>query len=145
MIHCRLTAKYRDQLRNPTLAIKYRLPFTRRSSATPNMVRGTGLFRYLWRQLFQQRQSKYGNLRQTTKSGFYDKDNEKLKLFLPARDAILAQVIATCMTLYYVCLCLSVCHKSLFYRNGWTNRASFWRGSFLLPILRCVKRKFGYL
>ena len=31
---------------------------------------------------------------------------------LPTRDAILAQMIATCMTLYYVCLCLSVCHKS---------------------------------
>ena len=25
-----------------------------------------------------------------------------------------------------VCLCLSVCHKSVFYRNGWTNRVGMW-------------------
>ena len=30
------------------------------------------------------------------------------------RDAMLA-----------LCLCLSVCHKSVFYRNGWTDRAVF--------------------
>ena len=45
-------------------------------------------------------------------------------------------------------LCLSVCpsvrHKSVFYRNGWTNRAGFWHVSFLPPVLHCVK-KFGYL
>ena len=42
-------------------------------------------------------------------------------------------------------LCPSVCHRSVFCRNGWMNRARFWHGSFFLPILRCVKRKFGYL
>ena len=46
-------------------------------------------------------------------------------------------------------LCLSVrvcvCHKSVFYRNGWTNRAGFWHVSFLPTVLHCVKRKFGYL
>ena len=26
-----------------------------------------------------------------------------------------------------------VCHKSVFYRNGWTNRAGFWHVSFLPP------------
>jgi len=41
-------------------------------------------------------------------------------------------------------LCLSVRHKSVFYRNGWTNRAGFWHVSFLLPVLHCVKRKYGY-
>ena len=41
-------------------------------------------------------------------------------------------------------LCLSVCHKSVFYRNGWTNRAAcFWHVNFLPPVLHCVKRKFG--
>ena len=37
-------------------------------------------------------------------------------------------------------LCLSVCHKSEFYRNGWTNRAGFWHVSFLPPVLHCVKK-----
>jgi len=32
-----------------------------------------------------------------------------------------------------------------FYRNRWTNRAGFWRGSFLSPILYIVIRKFWYL
>jgi len=36
-------------------------------------------------------------------------------------------------------------HKSEFYRNGRTNRAGFWHGSFLPPILHCDLRKFGYL
>ena len=31
--------------------------------------------------------------------------------------------------------------QSVFYRNGWTNRAGFWHVSFL----HCVKRKFGHL
>ena len=44
-----------------------------------------------------------------------------------------------------VSVCLSVSYKSVFYRNGWTNRASFWHVSFLPPVLHCVKRKFGYL
>jgi len=44
-----------------------------------------------------------------------------------------------------LCPCLSVCHKSVFYRNGWTNRAGFRHVSFLPPVLHCVKRKFGYL
>ena len=30
-------------------------------------------------------------------------------------------------------LCLSVCHKSVFCRNGWTNRGGFWHVSFLPP------------
>ena len=43
------------------------------------------------------------------------------------------------------CYAMSVRHKSAFYRNGWTNRAGFWRVSFLPPVLRCVERKFDYL
>ena len=47
----------------------------------------------------------------------------------------LARVLASS----YMALCLSVrpsvclffCHKSVFYRNGWMNRTSFWHGSFL--------------
>ena len=42
-------------------------------------------------------------------------------------------------------LSVSVCHKSVFYRNRWTNRAGFWHISFLPPVIHCVKRKFGYL
>ena len=41
-------------------------------------------------------------------------------------------------------VCPSVRHKSVFYRNGSTNRAGFWHVSFLTPVLHCVKRKFGY-
>jgi len=44
-----------------------------------------------------------------------------------------------------VSVCLSVCHRSVFYRNGWTNRAGFWHGSFLPPVLHCVDRKFDAL
>ena len=48
---------------------------------------------------------------------------------------MLARVLAMASLLSIVCLsasvCLSVCHKSEFYRNEWTNRASFWQGSFL--------------
>ena len=41
-------------------------------------------------------------------------------------------------------MALCVCHMSVFYRNGWMNRASFWQGNFLTPILPCVKKKFAY-
>jgi len=46
-----------------------------------------------------------------------------------------------------LCLCLyvSVCHKSEFYRNSSTNLPGFWLGSFLPPILSRVWRNFGYL
>ena len=40
---------------------------------------------------------------------------------------------------------VSVCHKSMFYRNGGTNRAGFWHVSFLPAVLHCVQRKFRYL
>jgi len=54
--------------------------------------------------------------------------------------AVLVRVLAMAMWLP-VC----VCHKLVFYQNGWTNRARFWHGSFLPTILHCVKRKFMYL
>ena len=37
------------------------------------------------------------------------------------------------------CLCLSVCHKLVFCRNGWTNWAVFWRRRFFPSILHCFK------
>ena len=46
---------------------------------------------------------------------------------------------------YLTWACVCICHKSVFYRNGWTNRTGFWRVSFLLHVLHRVKRKFGYL
>ena len=57
---------------------------------------------------------------------------------------MLARVLATSLC-PPVCLSVSVCHKSEFYRDGWTNRAGFRHGSFLPPMLHCVERKFGYL
>ena len=36
------------------------------------------------------------------------------------RDAMLARALAI-----RPCVCLSVCHKSVFHRNGWMNRAGF--------------------
>ena len=58
-----------------------------------------------------------------------------------------ARCYASAVLAIGLCLsvCLSVSYKSVFYRNGWTNRASFWHVSFLPPVLHCVKRKFGYL
>ena len=32
-------------------------------------------------------------------------------------------LLLLCARFLPMCLCLSVCHKSVFYRNGWTNRA----------------------
>jgi len=40
-----------------------------------------------------------------------------------------------------VSVCLSVCHMSEFYRNEWTNRAVFWHGCFLRPILCTLSYK----
>jgi len=40
------------------------------------------------------------------------------------------------MTLCLCAVCLSVCHKSVFYRNGWTDWSGFWRGGGLLPFRR---------
>ena len=56
-------------------------------------------------------------------------------------------IIISTLCLHYGPVSLSVfCHKSVFCRNGRTNRASFWHGSFLPPILYCVViGKFGYL
>ena len=34
-----------------------------------------------------------------------------------------------------LCPSVSVCHKSEFCWNGWTNRAGFWHGSFIRPML----------
>ena len=57
----------------------------------------------------------------------------------------LGSIIFGCRTtvhhLYNVCVrvCLSVTSRSC--RNGWTNRAAFWQGSFYRPILHSVIRK----
>ena len=39
----------------------------------------------------------------------------------------------------------SVSRKPVLCRNGWTNRAGFWHGSFLPPVPHCVIRKIGYI
>ena len=59
---------------------------------------------------------------------------------------ITARCYASAVLAMGMCLSvrLSVRHKSVFYRNGWTNRAGFWHLSFLPPVLHRVKRKFGY-
>jgi len=44
-----------------------------------------------------------------------------------------------------VCVCLSVGHKWVFYRNGSAEQADFWHGGFFRPIIHCVLRKFRYL
>jgi len=44
-----------------------------------------------------------------------------------------------------LCLFMYACHKSVFCRNVWTDRADFSRGGFLRSILHCVIRKFMYL
>ena len=36
-------------------------------------------------------------------------------------------------------VCLSVRHKSILYRNDWTNRAGFWHGGFLPTVTHCYK------
>jgi len=45
---------------------------------------------------------------------------------------------------YAVVACPSDRHKPVFYRNDWTNQASFRHGSFIPPIPDCGVRKFGY-
>jgi len=55
------------------------------------------------------------------------------------RDAMLARVLAVALCpCLSVCLSVCVCHKSVFCRNGWTNWAGFWHGSFFPPILHCM-------
>ena len=62
--------------------------------------------------------------------------------FLPARRYASAGISYDPVS---VCLCLSVCHKLVFCRNAWADRASFWRVDFFRPILHCALSKFGYL
>ena len=62
--------------------------------------------------------------------------------FLP-RDAMLKRyLLSSCVRLS---VCPSVRHKLRFYRNDWTNRAGFWHGGFLPPVLHRVPRMFVYL
>jgi len=63
--------------------------------------------------------------------------------FLPARRYARAN---TGYGSVFVFLSASVCHKSVFYRKGWTDRAGFWHGGFFRPILHLVGcKKFRYL
>jgi len=57
------------------------------------------------------------------------------KMTFYPRDSMLAR--------YWLRPCL--CYKSVFYRNGWTDRAGFWHGSFFRPLVHRVLRKFSYL
>jgi len=56
---------------------------------------------------------------------------------------MLARVLAMALC-PSVCLCLSVCHKSVLFRNGCTNWAGFWHGSFLPLVLPVWKRNSNY-
>ena len=53
-------------------------------------------------------------------------------LYFCPRDAMLARALAVAQ-----CPLACVCHKSVFYRNGWTNRAGFGHGSFFPTVLHC--------
>jgi len=48
----------------------------------------------------------------------------------------------SCLSLF---LSVSFSRKSVFYRNGWTDRVVIWHVGIFRPILRCVLRKFRYL
>jgi len=61
-----------------------------------------------------------------------NRNNKQCDWFYP-RDATLVQVLA-------MALCLSVCHKSVFYLNKWTAQAGFWHVGFFWPILHSVIR-----
>ena len=65
---------------------------------------------------------------------------QPMRLFLPTRR------YASAATSYGpVFVRLSVCHKSVFYQNGWTDWASFWHRCIFRPILQRVLNKFRYL
>jgi len=57
--------------------------------------------------------------------------------FYPS-DAMLARVLS-------MAVCLSVCHKSVFCREGWTDWFGFCHGGFLWSALHCAAKKFRYL
>jgi len=71
------------------------------------------------------------------------KHNDETGLTIANTDIFTARCYASAVLA--MGLCPSVCHKSEFCRNGWTNRAGFWHVSFLPPVLHCVKRKLVYL
>ena len=48
--------------------------------------------------------------------------------------------MAVCL---FVCLFLSVCYKSEFFRNGWTNPAGFGMGAFFHPSYTALKGNLG--
>ena len=56
--------------------------------------------------------------------------------FFYPRDATLVRELAM-----VPCPSVSLCHKSVFYQNCQTDRASFWYGGFYRPVLRRVIRK----
>ena len=60
---------------------------------------------------------------------------------IPTADLVLAMALCTSACLS-VSVCLSVTSRSSI-ENGRTNRAGFRHGSFLPPVLHCVKRKSG--
>ena len=54
------------------------------------------------------------------------------------RDATLARVLTMALCLS---VSVSVCHKSVFYCSGWTDRAGFWHGGFFRSVLHCVLKE----
>ena len=62
--------------------------------------------------------------------------------FLPSDAVLVRHMLSSCVHLF---VRPSVCHKPVFYRNDWTNRAGFWHAGFLPSIPHCVIKKCGYL
>ena len=42
-------------------------------------------------------------------------------------------------------MCLPVRQKPVLYRNDWTSRAGFGHGNYIISVLHCIMKKFGYL
>ena len=121
-ITCRLTAKNRDQLRNPTLGNRVRATFT---VLTLSIQCNVDDYDYVVR---------ISSMHLTNLHVFDD-------VFTARRYASAVFAVVMCPSVPP----LSVRRKPVFYRNDWTNRGGFWHGGFLPPIPHCSIRKCGYL
>jgi len=121
-ITCRLTAKNRDQLRNPTLGNRVRATFT---VLTLSIQCNVDDYDYVVR---------ISSMHLTNLHVFDD-------VFTARRYASAVFAVVMCPSIPP----LSVRRKPVFYRNDWTNRGGFWHGGFLPPIPHCSIRKCGYL
>ena len=121
-ITCKLTAKNRDQLRNPTLGNRVRATFTVLALSIQCNVDD---YDYVVR---------ISSMHLTNLHVFDD-------VFTARRYASAVFAVVMCPSVPP----LSLRRKPVFYRNDWTNRGGFWHGGFLPPIPHCSIRKCGYL